>query len=90
MNTATSKPEAPRIRFTKGTEQLGFGGHVMKVGEWVGPVSNDLALEAIRPDRVKEFGFEAESYVAPADATAAKAPAKAVAGAPSDTSNSKE
>ena len=58
-------PQTPRIRYTKGPAELEFGGHLLKRDVWVGPVDNSLALEAVYPGRVAEYGFEQQGATKP-------------------------
>lgn len=79
-------PQTPRIRYTKGPAELEFGGHQLKRGEWVGPVQNDLALEAVYPGRVSEYGFEQQGATKPPKPAAPAATATPAA----DTTTTKE
>lgn len=64
-------PQTPRIRYTKGPAELEFGDHLLKRGDWVGPVDNSLALEAVYPGRVAEYGFEQQGATKPKPADTA-------------------
>ncbi len=84
-------PQTPRIRYTKGPAELEFGGHQLKRGDWVGPVHNDLALEAVYPGRVAEYGFEQQGATKPKPAAPAAPADPAAAAAPAaDTTTTKE
>lgn len=82
MSTSNDMPAKPRIRYTKGPEELGFGPHWLVRGQWCGPVDNALAGEAVYPGRVEEYGFEQEGYEPPAQAPAAPEPTSSPAVAP--------
>ncbi len=69
----------PQIRYTKGPDELGFGStrlvradlEATSPAEGKAPaygwrdVSNDIALEALRPGHVAEYGFQARGYTVP-------------------------
>jgi hypothetical protein len=79
--------QKPAIRYTKGPEELTLGpvslvrADLDKEKAGWRETTNELALEAIRPGRVEEYGFEARDYVAPA----ADADAGSDASAPAST-----
>lgn len=52
----------PRIRYTIGPETLSLGDLGLVKGEWSGQVSEYLAAQAVLPERVTEYGFEAQGY----------------------------
>lgn len=75
MNANTNAlPGTPRIRYTIGPDALHFGGHDLQKGVWCGPVSNELAGEAVRPGRVQEYGFEQVGYLPPPAPESSPAP----------------
>ena len=51
----------PKIRYTKGPEQLSLGALALTLGEWSDPVSDELAEQAMLPERVEMFGFETDA-----------------------------
>lgn len=89
-------PQAIAIRYTKGPEAMGLGpvsliradldkdADPTKSRDGWRETTNEIALQAILPERIEEFGFEARNHTpAPvADASPAAATATAPTAAP--------
>lgn len=46
-----------KIRYTKGPDEVGLGDIMFKRGE-AQPIDDELAVQALLPERVAAFGFE--------------------------------
>ena len=59
------------IRYTKGPDEVGLGDVKFKRGE-AQPISDELAAQALLPERVAAFGFEEVRVQTSAPAAAKK------------------